>query len=430
MRYLPRDTDTITVIGPFLSPADGYTPVEGLDVTELDVDIYDVNGAKEDLTITSSGGDNDMVHIANGYYSLEINALSEAGSIRITANHADIIPVWEDYEVLDPSAYEDVHHGPDSHIIMPAGYVGDFAVGSTVNLMVNFIHQRVPTIGTWEVSPTVVVFKDDDNGSPITSGVTVFTWSVETAGVINITIETDESNYPPGADYTVMFSVGELLYADVNFYIAGTFSVENRATAGAFGDSVWLSQYSPMIAQVGITGSGSDTLTLDVLSGDYGDDHFNNYFAIVTDSSDRKQARFVENYVASTQIVTVTENWSITPDTTKPVTFFAFDVAGPTSAFDPLTDTVIVGTNNDKTGYFLDTTEKNSIADAVLKRDWTAITGEANYSLLNAMRLSRNKWTAVAGVLTVYKEDGSTTAWSGNLSTTSSSSAIIGFTPV
>lgn len=59
-------------------------------------------------------------------------------------------------------------------------------------------------------------------------------------------------------------------------------------------------------------------------------------------------------------------------------------------------------------------------ADALLKRDWTSVTGEAARSVLNALRFLRNKWTASGGSLTVYKEDDTTTAWSGAVTTAAS----------
>jgi hypothetical protein len=59
-----------------------------------------------------------------------------------------------------------------------------------------------------------------------------------------------------------------------------------------------------------------------------------------------------------------------------------------------------------------------SIADALLKRDWTAVTGEASRSALNALRLLRNKWAISAGTLTVEKEDDATDAWTAAVSTT------------
>ena len=59
----------------------------------------------------------------------------------------------------------------------------------------------------------------------------------------------------------------------------------------------------------------------------------------------------------------------------------------------------------------LDVAALESIADAILKRDFGLITGEAARSLLNAARYLRNKRAVLAGTLTVTKEDDTTTAW-------------------
>jgi hypothetical protein len=72
--------------------------------------------------------------------------------------------------------------------------------------------------------------------------------------------------------------------------------------------------------------------------------------------------------------------------------------------------------------------DMNSIADAILKRDWTLLTGEAAYSLLNAARMLRNQWNTTGGTLTVKKEDGSTTAWTRTLATDPTAQPIVGAT--
>jgi hypothetical protein len=71
----------------------------------------------------------------------------------------------------------------------------------------------------------------------------------------------------------------------------------------------------------------------------------------------------------------------------------------------------------------------NENADALLKRDWTAVTGEAARSLLNAVRFLRNKWSVSAGTLTVFKENGSTQAWQANVDSDSGADPITGNTP-
>lgn len=74
----------------------------------------------------------------------------------------------------------------------------------------------------------------------------------------------------------------------------------------------------------------------------------------------------------------------------------------------------------------LDATELNAIADALLKRDWTAVTGEASYSVLQALRMLRNVWNTTGGTLSVKKEDGTTNAWTRVLSTDAAADPIIG----
>ena len=71
----------------------------------------------------------------------------------------------------------------------------------------------------------------------------------------------------------------------------------------------------------------------------------------------------------------------------------------------------------------------NSIADAVFKRDWSAITGEANRSLLNAGRFLRNKWWVDAGVLHVTKENDTTEAWTAVLSENAAANPVTGSDP-
>jgi hypothetical protein len=66
----------------------------------------------------------------------------------------------------------------------------------------------------------------------------------------------------------------------------------------------------------------------------------------------------------------------------------------------------------------------NAIADALLKRDLSGMTGEAARSPLNALRLLRNKWDIAAGTLTVYKEDDASSAWTGTVTANAAASPI------
>lgn len=67
-------------------------------------------------------------------------------------------------------------------------------------------------------------------------------------------------------------------------------------------------------------------------------------------------------------------------------------------------------------------------AAALLKLDWTGVSGEADYSVLQALRFLRCVWntTETPGTLTVKKEDGTTTAWSRPIDTDASAIPITG----
>ena len=77
----------------------------------------------------------------------------------------------------------------------------------------------------------------------------------------------------------------------------------------------------------------------------------------------------------------------------------------------------------------LDVNALEDIADAILKRDFSLVTGEAARSLLNAARFLRNKWSVSAGTLTVTKEDDTTTAWTGTTTGLAGADPITGVDP-
>jgi hypothetical protein len=69
-----------------------------------------------------------------------------------------------------------------------------------------------------------------------------------------------------------------------------------------------------------------------------------------------------------------------------------------------------------------------AIADAVLMRDWTTLTGEPAYCLFNAARMLRNVWNTNGGTLTVKKENGTADAWARTLSVDPAAQPITGAT--
>lgn len=69
-------------------------------------------------------------------------------------------------------------------------------------------------------------------------------------------------------------------------------------------------------------------------------------------------------------------------------------------------------------------------ADALLDRDMSAVSDSNTRSLLNAIRFIRNKWfLATTGVLTVYKENDTTVAWTATATGDSAAVPITGIDP-
>lgn len=77
----------------------------------------------------------------------------------------------------------------------------------------------------------------------------------------------------------------------------------------------------------------------------------------------------------------------------------------------------------------LDPDVGTELADALLKRDMSAVTGESARSPINALRFLRNKWSITAGTLTVTKENDTTAAWTAALTSDPSADPITATDP-
>lgn len=90
-----------------------------------------------------------------------------------------------------------------------------------------------------------------------------------------------------------------------------------------------------------------------------------------------------------------------------------------------ITNAVGLDINNGGTGTGIDTTTLAEIADAVLVREFDAVTEPVDTrNLLNAARFLRNKWTISGTDLSVKKEDDSTEAWAATVTATAGANPI------
>lgn len=90
-------------------------------------------------------------------------------------------------------------------------------------------------------------------------------------------------------------------------------------------------------------------------------------------------------------------------------------------------DLILADTGTD--GVVISAATANQVADALLKRDFSAVSGESARSALNALRFLRNKWSITGSTLTVTEEDDSTPAWTGTVSTDAAADPVTGNDP-
>ncbi len=105
--YLRQSTAVTVLVGPFVSAGDGITAETGITPgSQCDL-IKAVT--KSDLTLTASGGDNDFVHVANGYWSVELTAenTDTLGPLTLTfTDPAVFVPVWKEVVVVPANVYD------------------------------------------------------------------------------------------------------------------------------------------------------------------------------------------------------------------------------------------------------------------------------------------------------------------------------------
>ncbi len=94
---------------------------------------------------------------------------------------------------------------------------------------------------------------------------------------------------------------------------------------------------------------------------------------------------------------------------------------------DTVVDAILADTGTD--GVAISASTANDLADALLKRDWTSVSGEAARSALNALRQLRNKWSISGSTLTVTEEDDLTTAWTATVTTNSGADPVTAVDP-
>lgn len=112
LRYL---TNTAIVLGPFLSNADGSTPITGLSAADFSISTVkesDVGPlSSSSLSLSNSGGVNDIVEISSGYYSLELTSgdSNTYGRFDVFAAGLNCLPVWDSFQITTTNFFDSMY---------------------------------------------------------------------------------------------------------------------------------------------------------------------------------------------------------------------------------------------------------------------------------------------------------------------------------
>lgn len=155
-------------------------------------------------------------------------------------------------------------------------------------------------------------------------------------------------------------------------------------------------------------GGDSGYITLDASAGSV-DDIWNGCLVVATIDS-VVEARIISDYSGTTQQASVSPGWNTAPDDDD--TFVIYDTE--TRQF---------------TDVSLSSAVNTAIANEVWAIDMSTVSGAADRSPLNAIRVLRNKWSISGGTMTVRQENDSTVAWTATLTSDSSASPVVSQDP-
>ena len=105
-RDLKQSTAVTIVVGPFVDTAGAA--VTAPTIASIDITAYKNDGTAVTITPAASGTSNDMVHVDDGYYSLELTTTDTgtAGYLRMSFQISGALIFHEDFNVLPANIYD------------------------------------------------------------------------------------------------------------------------------------------------------------------------------------------------------------------------------------------------------------------------------------------------------------------------------------
>ena len=380
------------ILGPFLDDTDGKTAETTLTIANTDIKIWKAGATS--LVNKNSGG---ATHIANGYYYIVLDATDTgtAGSMVITCSMAGALPVQRECYVRESLDYMEFNYWRNCVFFSAA------AGGTTTTVPISTVVYSDIAAQTVDGAYVGMLLFVSAPGDQSVHRVTGFVGATKT-----LTVEPPFVSAPSAGQYYMLLPGAPGVLADNAITAAkvATNAIDADALAtdavtemqSGLATSAALATVNAYVDELESRLTAARAGYLDNLSGG----------AVATAANLSTVAGYVDTEVAAIKAKT-----DLIP-------------ASPAAVGSAMTlaDGAITEAKISSGGL-------NAIADALLKRDFSAVTGEAARSMLNALRFLRNRFAVSGTTLTVYKENDSTAAWTGTVTTSASADPITGNDP-
>lgn len=431
-------------IGPFIGDTDFKTPVTGLTIANTDIKLVVNGGASANKN--SGGG----THRVNGVYGVTFDATDTAtvGEMEVSVVVAGALPVFDKFFVVEEAVYDALFGASAPGYLQPTTAGRTLDVSATGEAGIDWANIGSPTtavnLSATNIDVNQVVASVSGAVGSVTGAVGSVTGNVGGNVVGSVASVTGAVGSVTGnVGGNVTGSVGSVATGGISASSFAANAIDAAALAasavGEIADGVWDEAISGHLgagstgAALNAAGSAGDPWTTP-LPGAYGSGTAG--FIIGTNIDALISSRLASaSYTAPLDAAgTATAVWNAATATygsagsygllietnvdAQISTRSTLDAAGVRSAVG------LASANLDTQLAALPTAIEN--ADALLNRDYASVSDSNGRTLLQATRFLRNEWDVTGGTLTVYKEDGSTTAWTKTVSTDPAAEPIVG----
>lgn len=395
--WLKQATAVDVGIGAFVDNVDGFTPASGLSITQPDIRLKKNGGNWGQKNAAQT-----LSHEENGWYELSLDTTdtNTLGGLLVAVNESGARPVSREFEVVPANVWDSYFGGDTLDVSVTS------MNGVTISGIADQVWDEVLTGATHNIPTSagrrIRVLAD----FAIDDGI------AQSGGADFIQLATTASTTPSiyvGCQIAIVGGTGMGQSRYIVGYTASRIASIARHWAVAPNATSEYAVYADnqiiFIHMGSVQGADATHITLDPGASSIDNIYKGQMIRVLSGPGD-DQMRSIIAYSGLTKIAEVSRAWEVLPNSTS---YYGTSMTG---------SDVYIGA--------IDQASILAIVDSLLKRDMSAISGEAARSLLNAIRKLMNKWSILGTTLTVTKEDDSTPAFTQTITVSPGADPISG----